>query len=26
MYVEEKKPGETNIDEAGNVLLDAADY
>jgi hypothetical protein len=26
MYVEEKKPGETEIDEAGKILLDAADY
>jgi len=26
MYVEEKKSGETNIDEAGEILLEAADY
>jgi hypothetical protein len=26
MYVEEKKPGETEIDEAGKILLDTADY
>jgi len=26
MYVEEKKPGEANIDEAGKILLEAADY
>jgi hypothetical protein len=26
MYVEEKKLGETEIDEAGKILLDAADY
>jgi hypothetical protein len=26
MYVEEKKQGETNIDDVGKVLLDAADY
>jgi len=26
MYVEEKKLGETNIDNVGQVLLEAADY
>jgi membrane-bound lytic murein transglycosylase B len=26
MYVEEKKLGETNIDNVGKVLLEAADY
>ena len=26
MYVEEKKLGETNIDDVGKVLLEAADY
>jgi hypothetical protein len=26
MYLEEKKLGETNIDNIGKVLLDAADY
>ena len=26
MYVEEKKPGEDNIDEVGKILLEAANY
>ena len=26
MYVEEKKPGEDNIDEVGEILLEAANY
>ena len=26
MYVEESNPGETNIDEAGKILLEAVDY